>query len=118
MTQPKCTNCDDSGKTHGSCDLDCTQCSAAQERSRLNLWLHRQCRNMLTEDKVWAIYQRGKAALQAQQAELVESLRIMWGWAIQCGEQFTPEHDDVDKADWRRQCDEVAALLKNYPRKP
>ena len=117
MTAPTCSNCNDSGKSPGSNDLDCTHCIAAQERSLLNRWLHTECGYILYEDRVWAIYQRGNASRDAEIAALAEAARTMWGWAIQCGEQFTPGHDEVDKANWRLQCDAALALLKNYPRK-
>lgn len=115
-----CTHCQDSGRSPGSESLDCTRCGAAVERAAFDRWSATWLRNPANsrQEHEWAIYQRGKAARDADVAALTTAARSMWGWAIQIGEQFD-RHPDNDKTreDWKRQCDEVRDLLKNYQTK-
>jgi hypothetical protein len=59
-----CTNCNDTGKTHGSEYLDCAKCDNATVRADLEAWAHHQLMttHITPQDLYWALYQRGKQA--------------------------------------------------------
>lgn len=99
MSHPHCSNCGGSGRNPGSEYLDCAAagCTAAQDRATFNVWSSTQ---------------------HAEVAELADALRFMWGWAIHVGAQFDKHPDnDMLRAEWRKQCDDAAALIRKYPRK-
>lgn len=62
-----CVHCNDTGSLSKSDAgyLDCPHCDVAQERADLEAWARRNAPSAAMLD-VWAIYQRGKAAVAGQ----------------------------------------------------
>jgi len=77
----KCTVCQDSGKTAGSYDLDCTHCAVADQRVALNEFSHNasDAEGDLA-DLLWAIHQRAveqeRAKARAALGEIINKYAV------------------------------------------
>lgn len=119
LHKPACEECQDTGsldKTLWGGDLDCTYCQSAAQRAGLRKAVRAAGANYFDAESLgWFCYLQGQQSQQTKLQAMAMHLRRMWGWAIQIGGEFRPGMDDLEKADWRKQCDEAIALLREYP---
>lgn len=113
---PACSHCHDTGSLSkvlwGA--LDCTSCTAPAERLAFLRDIDAFAQQLDRDELAWFCYLQGAQAQQAKLQTMAIHLRRMWGWALQIGGEFRPE-DDTERADWRKQCDEAIAILREYP---
>lgn len=116
--KPLCDLCNDTGSLDKTLwgDLDCTSCTAPAERMRIRKYITDRTEYFDEESLAWFCYLQGAKVQHDKMQTMAVHLRRMWGWAIQIGGDFRPE-DDNERADWRKQCDEAIALLREYPPK-
>lgn len=114
---PVCEHCHDTGSLDKTLwgDLDCTSCKAPAESMRIRKYISDRTENFDEESLAWFCYLQGRQSRALELQFLAEATRQMWGWAIQIGGEFRPGMDDLEKAEWRKQCDEAIALLREYP---
>lgn len=114
--KPACKRCHDTGslsKTLWGGNLDCLYCTAPAARMALREYISNRAENFDEESLGWFCYLQGQQSQQGKLQTMAMHLRRMWGWALQIGEQFKPA-SDTERADWRKQCDEAIALLREY----
>lgn len=113
--KPACEECQDTGSLSKTLwgALDCTHCPALAKRMILMDMMASHPAYFTHDEALWFGYMHGQQAQQEKLQTMAMHLRRMWGWAIQIGEQFR-DGDDTERADWRKQCDEAIALLREY----
>ncbi len=108
----QCEVCRDSGEVNQMGSLDCVFCDAAEMRAALNAAVA-SLPPMTQSDLVWYAFQAGR---KAEAVKLADSLRCMWGWAIELGETSYFDDDgyesnDIEKAEWQDDIDRAHKFL-------
>lgn len=120
-----CSHCNGTGELRGMGYYDCTNCSAADERTALDAQLA-ALPPITRDDLNWAAYRAGADVAEArfalERAELVRQLRNMWGWAIEL--KHLPGYFDDESEEglqsvegWQATVEAARKLLQEYDRK-